>query len=240
MDEGLRGGAALHERVDRVHRASTAAGTAPSAFVQEAAVSCGQHRGVGVGASEYGEAVSRFEDQLYFLIVVLRQVVRGRELMEHFGFPMPQVRQAALIQSWRNIAEHWDDPPKGIPVRSMKSWTQESDESHPGLSHTGAGGRLRTASGLNVRKVRKDLRVLRAAIGEVSEAEWHHCYITEDEAAEILGLSTQDFLSMSSPPMSMDFEGDVGVRYWREWVEARAAGHLAPPRWLAEGWVRFH
>ncbi|MEJ7634982.1 hypothetical protein [Aeromicrobium sp.] len=189
---------------------------------------------------EYGEAVSRFEDQLYFLIVVLRQVVRGRELMEHFGFPMPQVRQAALIQSWRNIAEHWDDPPKGIPVRSMKSWTQESDESHPGLSHTGAGGRLRTASGLNVRKVRKDLRVLRAAIGEVSEAEWHHCYITEDEAAEILGLSTQDFLSMSSPPMSMDFEGDVGVRYWREWVEARAAGHLAPPRWLAEGWVRFH
>lgn len=64
---------------------------------------------------EWAEAETQFSDQLYFLVVALRQVLRGRDLMEHFGFEMPAFRQADLIQSWRNVEEHWDAPAKVSP-----------------------------------------------------------------------------------------------------------------------------
>lgn len=48
---------------------------------------------------EWVDAETQFSDQLYFLVVALRQVLRGRELMEHFGYEMPTFRQPALIQS---------------------------------------------------------------------------------------------------------------------------------------------
>lgn len=181
-------------------------------------------------------AEMQFSDQLYFLIVVLRQVLRGRNLMEHFGCEMPAFRQADLIRSWRDVAEHWDDPAKGKPIRALKTWRTESDEAEPGLSHSGAD-KLSEASGLRMKWVRKDLRTLRDAVGEVSEREWDHCYLTADETAAMLGITPEELANLEPQPIHLDFEGELGVRYWREAVEARKAGWLTPPRWTEEGWV---
>jgi hypothetical protein len=116
-------------------------------------------------------AEAQFSDQLYFLILALRQVLRGRDLMEHFGYEMPAFRQAALIRSWRNVEEHWHDPAKGQPIRALAAWRLESDEVEPGLSRSGAE-RLSRVSGLRMKCVGKDLRALRDAVGKVSQREW--------------------------------------------------------------------
>lgn len=181
--------------------------------------------------------MGRFDDDLYFLVVALRQVSRGRELLEHLGHPMPPLRQDALVRAWRNIEEHWDDPGRGEPISALKAWAQESDEVEPGLTHSGTD-KLHTASGLRIKWVRKDRRAPRKAVGAVSETEWHHCYITAEEAAAILGMPLEEFDRLLPPPMNLDFEGEDGVRFFREAVEARAAGHLLPPRWVQQGWVQ--
>lgn len=85
--------------------------------------------------------------------------------------------------------------------------------------------------------VRKDLRALRAAVGNVSEREWEHCYLTPDKAAAILGITPQELAELEDQPMHLDFEGELGLRYWREAVEARKEGWLTPPRWTDEGWL---
>ncbi|KAA1426452.1 hypothetical protein [Nocardioides antri] len=184
--------------------------------------------------AEWVEPLTKFEDELYFLVVELRQVLRGHDLMEHMGFPMPTFRQADLIESWRDIEEHWNDPPKGKEIWAFKKWRSVSEEEEPGLSLSGAG-KLREASGLRMKWVRKDLQVLHEAVGEVSEREWDHCYLTPDEAAGMLGVTTQELEAMDPPPVHLDFEGDLGVRYWREGVEARREGWIYPPRWIEEG-----
>lgn len=185
---------------------------------------------------EWVDAETQFSDQLYFLVVALRQVLRGRELMEHFGYEMPTFRQAALIQSWRNVEEHWDDPAKGRPIRALTAWRLESDEVEPGLSHSGSD-KLSEASGLRMKRARKDLRALRDAVGKVSEREWEHCYLTPDSAAAVLGITPEELENLEHQPMHLDFEGELGVRYWREAVEARKEGWLTPPRWTEEGWM---
>jgi hypothetical protein len=185
----------------------------------------------------YVEARVLLEDELYFLVVALRQVLRGRELMEHLGYPMPEFRQSALVRSWRDIEEHWDDPSKGNDIWAMKLWARESDEEHPGLSLGGAD-KLRLASGLDMKHVRKDLKAMRRAAGDASEKEWCHCYITNVEAADILGMSVEEFDALTSPPLHLDFEKDGGVRYWREAVEARLQGHTVPPRWVEQGFIQ--
>ena len=182
------------------------------------------------------EADQRFQDQIYFLIIALRQVVRGRELMEHYGYEMPLLRWSGLVQSWRNVEEHWDDEGKGRPIRAREAWRRESDEAEPGLSHAGED-ELIDASGLPIQDVREDLAHLREAVGHVSETEWDHCYITPTEAAAILGITTDELTSMSNPPRHLDFEEDLGLRYWREAVEARKEGWMSPPRWVREGWA---
>lgn len=52
--------------------------------------------GVRWAPPEFGRAMARFDDDLYLLVVALRQVSRGRELLEHLGHPMPPLRQDAL------------------------------------------------------------------------------------------------------------------------------------------------
>ncbi len=182
---------------------------------------------------EWVDAETQFSDQLYFLVVVLRQVLRGRDLMEQFGYEMPAFRQAALIQSWRNVEEHWDDPAKGTPIRALAAWRMESDDVEPGLSHSGAD-KLSEASGLRMKWVRKGLRALRDAVGKVSEREWEQCYLTPNDAAAILGITPEELADLEHQPMHLDFEGELGVRYWREAVEVRNVGWLIPPRWIEE------
>lgn len=48
-------------------------------------------------------------------------------------------------------------------------------------------------------------------------------------------MPREEFAQLQPPPMNVDFEGEDGVRFFREAVEARAAGHLLPPRWVQEG-----
>ena len=149
------------------------------------------------------KAETQFSGQLYFLVVALRQALRGRDLMEHFGYEMPAFRQADLIQSWRNVEEHWDDPAKGQPIRALAAWWLESDEVEPGLSHSGAD-KLTEASGLRMKWVRKDLRALRDAVGNVSEREWERCYLTPDRAAAILGITPEELANLEHHLTGLD------------------------------------
>jgi hypothetical protein len=68
-------------------------------------------------------------------------------------------------------------------------------------------------------------------VGHGAWKEWDYCYITPQQAAGILGVSVDDLQTMSNPPLSHDFGGEHGIRYWREWVEARTKGSLVPPGW---------
>lgn len=52
-------------------------------------------------------------------------------------------------------------------------------------------------------------------------------------------MSLDEFVQLQPLPKHLDFEGEGegGVRFFREAVEARGAGHRLPPRWAQEGWV---
>ena len=58
-----------------------------------------------------------------------------------------------------------------------------------------------------------------------------HLYITAAEAAEILGVSLEEFQNLDRKPTHLEFGGDIGVRYWRDWTEAWRDGRLIPPGW---------
>jgi hypothetical protein len=106
-----------------------------------------------------------------------------------------------------------------------------SDEEEPGLSYNGTTTEVTRISGVNLKHLRKDLKKARKAAELISEREFDHVYITTAEAAEILGMSLEDFENLDRKPTHLDFGGDIGVRYWRDWTEARRDGRLIPPGW---------
>jgi hypothetical protein len=175
-------------------------------------------------------AHQHLEDEIYFLVVAVSRAIKGRELLEHRGAAMPGFRQRDAVMAWRDIAEHWDEPGKGMDLRALNRWRLESNEIEPGLTF-GGGDKLTHVSGVKVKWLRQDLRALRQAAGLVSEKEWDYFYIHPQQAAGILGVSVDDLQTMSNPPLSHDFGGEHGIRYWREWVEARTKGSLVPPGW---------
>ena len=125
---GIATVAAVQDYAERLHtrtrpsRSSTGP-SAKSADFSGPIASCGRDQdsidlastGSKFDPPEWVDAETQFSDQLFFLVVALRQVLRGRGLMEHFGFEMPSIRQAALIQSWRNVEEHSDIQPREHP-----------------------------------------------------------------------------------------------------------------------------
>lgn len=179
----------------------------------------------------WNDLQARFEDHLYFFILTARQALKAVWVLEQRGEAMPAVRQEAHLRAWRDYLEHWDRPARGESDKAGDTWRAVSDEEEPGLSYGGVGRRLHGISGVRLKKLKKDLKRARRAAGFVSEREWDYCYITADEAAGVLGISRDEFESLQSKPMHMDFGGDLGVRYWREWVEVRRDGVLVPPAW---------
>ena len=79
---------------------------------------------------------------------------------------------------------------------------------------------------MKIKRLRKDLKKARKAAGLISEREFDHIYITAAEAAEILGISLEEFENLDRKPTHMDFGEDIGLRYWRDWTEARQDGRF--------------
>ena len=181
-------------------------------------------------SAQWVQAYRRFEDEGYFFIMSVSHAIKGCELLERRGSPMPKFRQRVALRDWRNVEEHWDDPGNGRPIQSLADWRVVSNERAPGLSFSGAD-KVTRLSGIRVRWLRQDLRGLRQAAGSVSEREWKRCYIAPIEAASILGITVSELEGMPHPPLSHDFGAGLGRRYWREWVDARANGELRPPDW---------
>ncbi|GGF56961.1 hypothetical protein GCM10011519_33630 [Marmoricola endophyticus] len=181
----------------------------------------------------------QFDDDLAFFVLAARQALKAAWVLEQRGEAMPPFRQQQELRAWREYVEHWDAPARGAPDRAGNKWRSLSSEHEPGLSHSSMGNELTEVSGVRVDWLAEDLRAARRSAGVVSEREWAYCYIDENEAAMILGISVQEFLSISPrPPGRFDFgtdNGYPGVRYFRDWVEARRDGLLYPPGW--EDWV---
>lgn len=179
-----------------------------------------------------------FDDHLYFFIIAARQAVKAAWVLEERGETMPRIRQGEIVRSWRDYEEHWDAPARGEPHRAKERWQKYSDEEEPGLTYSGQGDKLTWVSGVRLPRLRKDLKAVRKAAGAVSDREWYYCYITATEAAEILDMTLEEFEGQPSKPMHMDF-GEDGVRYWRDWVEARRDGRIVPPGWAPYVNVEF-
>lgn len=54
----------------------------------------------------------RYSDELYFFIVAARQAMNAVAVMRQIDPGFPEIRQARRVQHWRDIEEHWDDPPE--------------------------------------------------------------------------------------------------------------------------------
>jgi hypothetical protein len=185
---------------------------------------------------------ARFQDHLYFFILTARQALKASWVLEERGEPMPAFRQQVQLRAWRDFLEHWDPPARGKPHRAGEGWQKVSDEEEPGLSLSALGSRLHEVSGVKLKKLKKDLESAREAAGAISVREWEYCYVTAEEAAGILNVSLAEFEGMPLQPTHMDFgEDDGGVRYWRDWVEARRDGRTIPPGWapFVQGFVKL-
>lgn len=181
----------------------------------------------------WADLEARFRDHLYFFILTARQALKAVWVLQQRGETMPAIRQEHHLRAWRDYLEHWDRPARGEPDKAGDTWRKVSGEPEPGLSYGGEGRRLHEISGVHLDTLENDLREARRAAGRVSEREWSYCYITADEAAEILEMTLAEFDHLSNKPMHMDFGDDGGVRYWREWVEARRDGLAFPPTWAS-------
>jgi hypothetical protein len=164
---------------------------------------------------------AKFEDQIYFFILTSRQALKASWVLEGRGEQMPHFRQQDRLRAWRDCLEHWDNPARGVKDRAGEDWRKVSDEGEPGLSYSGTTDEVS----------RKDLRKARKAAGLISEREFDHVYIAAAEAAEIPGMSLEEFENLDHKPTHLDFGGDIGVRYWRDWTEAWRDGRLIPPGW---------
>lgn len=173
---------------------------------------------------------AKLEDHVYFFVLTSRQALRASWVLEQRGEQMPQFRQQDRLRAWRDYLEHWDNPARGMRDRAGEDWRKVSDEAEPGLTYSGADEVTRI-SGVRIKRLRKDLKKARKAAGLISEREFDRVYITAAEAAEILGMSLAEFESLDRKPSHLDFGGDIGVRYWRDWTEARRDGRLIPPDW---------
>jgi hypothetical protein len=172
-----------------------------------------------------------FDDHLYFFIIAARQAVKAAWVLEQRGETMPRIRQGEVVRSWRDYEEHWDAPARGKPHTAKEKWQTYSDEEEPDLTFSSDGDKLRRVSGVRLPSLRKDLKAVRKAAAAVSDREWNYCYISAAEAAEILGMTLEEFESEPSKSTHMDFGGEDGIRYWRDWVEARRDRRLIPPGW---------
>jgi hypothetical protein len=200
---------------------------------------------------EYGEQMPRpmpkswtdlkakYDDQVYFFILTSRQALKASWVLEKRGEQMPHFRQQDQLRAWRDYLEHWDKPARGEKDQAGEGWRKVSDEEQPGLSDSGTD-EVTQISGVNIKRLRKDLKKARKAAGLISEREFDHVHITAAEAAEILGMSLEEFENLDHKPTHLDFGGDIGVRYWRDWTEAWRDGRLIPPGWkdyISADWI---
>jgi len=76
--------------------------------------------------------------------------------------------------------------------------------------------------------------VLEAA-RKVAESEWDKVWITADQAAEALGVSVDEFKDNHARSIMCvdgeDFGAEPGLRFHRDWIDARLAGLLRPADW---------
>lgn len=174
----------------------------------------------------------RFEDELYFFIIAARQALSAVPVMRQLDPEFPEVRQAEKIRHWRDIEEHWDDPPRGKDLRALEKWREVSEDSEPNLTTGSRGKRLTHVSGVKLKKLRRDLKRARDAVAQIEEELFLHLYITPDEAAAILNITTTELIALPLLRFpEWDWEGG-GVRFFREQVVTlRDTGSTMPESW---------
>jgi hypothetical protein len=72
-------------------------------------------------------------DAFYFLMIAAhRAAVLVDVLTERHGYELPRLRQAKLIQQWRDTQEHWDDPAgQGKGARVLRKWAALDSRTTP-------------------------------------------------------------------------------------------------------------
>lgn len=158
------------------------------------------------------------EDEIYFLIVATNHAISARQMMTDRGHAdLPEIRASLGLQAWRNVLEHWDDPGRGLQLRSLRNWESFNPrEVEPGLSMGGRGYKLTTMSGVSLKQLRHDLTRLNKAIAKIGDAAWSREWLTPHEAATVTGLPVDDL----PPSAALDFSDmGKGMRYPRQWAE---------------------
>lgn len=174
----------------------------------------------------------RLDDEVYFAIVAVRQAIAARRVLVHLGHDVPEIRNEAALVAWRDVLEHWDDPPAGKRLRASAQWRKLSEDVEPGLSFAGYGDEVTLMSDVSVEDLREDVKALRKAAVDLSRQAFDETWLTAERAATLLGVDSDD---IPRGIFHMEFP-KLGVRYSRDWVDARVAGEQVPMNW--QQWMR--
>ena len=184
----------------------------------------------------YPESLQRlsdqFADEVYFMILAAKQAVSARDVVVSEGLDLPPIRQEQGIVAWRDVLEHWDDPPlRGKDIRALRRWEDFNQGTSPGggwssvMSEDGATHTLLEISGVKLDWLRRDLEAVLPAVDHHLDELFEERWLDPDAAAAYLGLKRVPETSPYPGIWYMDWP-HKGRRYDRDgldqWLRLRA------------------
>jgi hypothetical protein len=197
---------------------------------------CQERERLGFTDGFYPESLQRlsdqFADEVYFMILAAKQAVSARDVVVSEGLDLPPIRQEQGIVAWRDVLEHWDDPPlRGKDIRALRRWEDFNQGTSPGggwssvMSEDGATHTLLEISGVKLNWLRRDLQAVLSAVDHHLDELFEQRWLDPDAAAAYLGLKRVPETSPYPGIWYMDWP-HKGRRYDRDgldqWLRLRA------------------
>jgi hypothetical protein len=180
------------------------------------------------------ELIWEFQDELYFLIVAVRQAVSSRTVLVERGFDLPSIRNEQGLVAWRNIYEHWDDTVRGKSVGAERKWLESGAHGEPGSSWSYNGDdRITEMSGISIVDLRTDLRALRDALLVYEQEAFEMDWPNREQAAAFMHMDLEKFDRLASwgvATMDWSHRG-AGVRLQQSDLDAWKAKLIAQNDW---------
>lgn len=168
------------------------------------------------------QAEAELEDQLYFLSLTVRHVIRVRWVLERRGFErVPPILKEDAWWAMRDMQEHWHEDLLGQHLNARRRWQGTSgNEQDPGHAKEWLEDELLSIDGLNLRQLRHDLIALRDWAVTEHDAAFDAMWLEDDAAADLLDLNADEFEQLKPTLDYAIFPDPVGVRWPRGRVSA--------------------